>query len=605
MDSIRTSVSERIAFLTLDVMEYIKMANCKVCFCIDTSPSVFKFFLDNEDEKMTYLAAEIEFVKLILKILRTKPTFIAWNTNACVVNDLNSIKNTGRGTKPSCIFAKNDTLNAFQEADVIVLITDGEINDTEFRKFSEKITEYNKNTKAVIGIIVRRRTTNLNSQEPDPPEEIDVSVLMPAMLSNGCIGIYNSKNPNPYVIWTDEYFQKIMKAHIIDTHSRWGDVTEMDPNKFNNMGLPFFNQSNRNYLHDSGYVYLGSNFFYNPEFLLGYEPSWDDFLKMPLGNIFRYHIIYSTIDVYFTWLKDQVKRFIDDHAKDIMGSLKITLHDMLKNETSEQSLTHIKKYIGYRNLILLKYLYDHKIGFSDTNIDFGDPNNNKIFKYLCGLINATQNYLINQKNKGNNYRVGNISINNYYTDTNSLNIFQNKSHEDIKEMKGSFNEPMTWLSCFTTLCSEHNSEQIKCPLCGEQSVPFVLIRKKFSMDDLNEIITNDPRKNAVDYFYPKMLCCKCATQFCVIGKDPVGINIISALPIVRLIKEPKSTTIKKSIIMTDYHDEFSKLTAHRGNDEIVICAMLRFFNILRTFFKSPEESWILYPIYTSLRVNFM
>ena len=53
---------------------------------------------------------------------------ILWNTSAQICTDIQSAKPSG-GTDPSTIFQNPSTKNAFNASDVIVFVTDGEIDN--------------------------------------------------------------------------------------------------------------------------------------------------------------------------------------------------------------------------------------------------------------------------------------------------------------------------------------------------------------------------------------------------------------------------------------------------------------------------------------------
>ncbi|UJR07771.1 hypothetical protein I4U23_012054 [Adineta vaga] len=105
---------------------------------------------------------------------------ILWNTSAEICTDITAAKPTG-GTSPKAIFQNESTKQAFEKSDVIVFVTDGEIDDNSVTQFAT-CTQVNLDKALVICVIIHKKLPT--------PTQINVSVVAPLMMASNVLCLY-------------------------------------------------------------------------------------------------------------------------------------------------------------------------------------------------------------------------------------------------------------------------------------------------------------------------------------------------------------------------------------------------------------------------------
>lgn len=547
-------------FIKLPAIQSHQLKNLNVGFFLDISGSTST----KSDDHNTVLDLEKNIVRSMSTKLDKNPIIVAWNDKAYLVDNIDdpNIASQG-GTDPSAIFRNRNTKKITKKIDVAVIITDGEINITEIKSFGESILKYGKHLKAIVGIIVSsnkfynfpnylRTPTNINHK----PSEINVSVLVPAMISNGCIIYHNSKDM--HVVWSSGSFKTEWNPPDITESSTWEDILSINTDKISEVSIPACEVELQKEAQQKGYISFGfdgtSCLFFNPEYLLTYCPTWDQLMEFQFDRICQYFSVSMKCEQLLDWFKDQYQRFIDEFMidsqekeiiDDVMSQIRIPKERRIHNQEL------INTFIRNRDqAIARRYIGDEEI---ETLIE--DPRMAKLvqfFKIMMQTIeedSETQNY-------SNSYTTLRMTSNRYTSYHNrSINNIPSLSKSRYTIITANFDQPYKWFDQFQVLYPDHNSSQIPCSVCIETQVPFIIIRKPFSKNNIDDIM-----KRPIDYYYPQIVCYKCADYFCSRQIDPVRVECMAAFPIVNLKENFKNTFINCFSLLTDYSHHFDTLT---------------------------------------------
>nr|URM62015.1 hypothetical protein [Mimivirus sp.] len=192
------STKQNNIFKNLPITQVTTISQSRICFCIDSSGST----ANNFAAKLSYMDVIKSFVKKISNQLIKSPQYISWDCSATIIDSIDQLESRG-GTCPSCIFENETTLQSIKMSDMGIIITDGNIESYEVNNFSNHINNQASHFKAVIGVIIGRRT---GGNTITKPHEINISVLLPAMISNACILFYNYKK---YMLCGHQEYLKI------------------------------------------------------------------------------------------------------------------------------------------------------------------------------------------------------------------------------------------------------------------------------------------------------------------------------------------------------------------------------------------------------------
>ncbi|CAF1092901.1 unnamed protein product [Adineta ricciae] len=134
---------------------------------------------------------------------------VLWNSSARLCSDIKSARPEG-GTSPIAIFQNESTRKAFQTCDVVVFVTDGQIDNHSVTQFAT-YTKDNLNKALVICIIVQNKYGS--------PSQINVSVVAPLMMASNVLCLF----------YDGEIFYVLSsKGYIANFYSPSGDLSSYE-----------------------------------------------------------------------------------------------------------------------------------------------------------------------------------------------------------------------------------------------------------------------------------------------------------------------------------------------------------------------------------------
>lgn len=520
-------------------------------FFIDTSGSTGGLFAYHH----TILDVEIKLVKNLMNGLEKNAKLVSWNRIAEKISDLSKVSFSGE-TVPSAIFEY--TPEIVKEIEVAVIITDGHIGIHEINNFANQMIKNAIHLKSIIGIIVGRRTcsggSNLNSLDNLnflKPSEINISVLAPAMISNACILFHNFKSN--YILWSCGAFHEQWNPAEIKKESEinkvikddvWDYVSTISIEQIQHIIIPIYSEEEHHHLVVNGYLPFGSGNYFNPEVFLQSNPTWEELLNLPFHRICQYFRINNTYQKLFDWFDIQKNKFIKEFIFNDQDQKLID--DFLKAKLGNKNLEKntLTTYISARNHALYVRHLENQIDDQEIEINLNNPLAIKLFNFFRYMLRIIKED-IQTINIPSTYVSSTISISRYITPQ-----FVTNSKQSIISMSNAiFSEPLKWYQHFNTLFKCHGSLMTECTICLENDIPFFLIRKIIDKYNLEELI-NSP----FNFYYPQVVCCKCADYFCIRKLDPVNMFCFAAIPIVNLICNEKEDSRK------NYMENFAKLT---------------------------------------------
>ena len=508
--------------LTLPITDTSMLKDLNFCFCIDVSGSTGRVFAD----KYTYLEIEKDFAKNFLPFLTKTPKFVAWDDNSKNITSLSQLHPDG-GTKPNCIFENQLTLQTILNTDVAVIITDGQIGIHDINEFSKCMTQQGSHLKAIIGVIVGRRTRD-DSNIIKKPSEIDVSVLVPTMISNGCILFHNLKDT--YIMWSCGVFKTAWNPSDITENLGWQSVSTIGINQICNVSIPIPDQTKQKNLIDDGYIPFGAGFFFHPDHLLEYKPTWEQLLELPFDRICQYFRVTRRYSELLKWFKNQQERFVQEFMVDNgeKENIERLVHEMDPRNSQQRNNMTTLSYVQSRNCALARrYINNEEIEslFTDTRII-------RLMQFFRRMMQIMEEDYQTQ-NLASSYVTSKISSSRYCTvssgttSTPSIGI-------SCSSITSDFHNPLEWYRQFKIIFPNHGSNECECTICYELSVPFIIVRKHIDKNNIGDLVDNIAK-----YFYPNVVCNKCATYFCDNGIDPVRVPCYAAIPLVNLIGNSK------------------------------------------------------------------
>ena len=160
-------------------VEKVKFSQANMATFIDNSGSIAGKILQQEISLASALFFPKEFINHA----------VFWNTGVKVRPT--QIGSTG-GTSPKCIFDNAESKKMFADCDVVLFMTDGEIEPNEVTEFSNRLKNY-LNKYLFICVFVSNKRINFN--------EFNVSVMAPMMVGPNVLCLYYDVNcQNFYVL---------------------------------------------------------------------------------------------------------------------------------------------------------------------------------------------------------------------------------------------------------------------------------------------------------------------------------------------------------------------------------------------------------------------
>ena len=482
-------------FVTLPCIKTILLKDSKVGFFIDVSGSTQKIFANG----YTFIDVFHRFFLLVSLHLMKKPKIMIWDHNATWIEDEKQIISNPYGdTNPQCIFDAD--VSAMNDLDTVIILTDGEIDNDAVTSFRSCMIKYAQHIKTVIGVIVGRRTYR-------KPSDVNVSVLIPAMVSNSCIIFHNTKNN--YLIWAAGACNTEWNPTTISLHTSWDNITCIEIADILSLVQVVHCDISLNNLIQQKYLALGNGLFLNPEFFLKCEPTIEEFLNFPFNLICLYFRISKENHRLLSWFLVQKKRFFIE---------------------STSSASHIN---DRNNALAWRYIDDAKIKES------ADSRFIPVILFFRDIEEVMA--------QDGPYTCS--SINKYTTCRIDLTC-DNPMFLDHSFFWARFSEVYKWFFYFEKVYPEHNTPRIECTICREKDVPCILVRKKICY---GKLLTDE-------YFYPEILCVKCGDYFCSQKEDPQRIPCIATLPLINLNEKTKDIYIEAFRHITNFRfDERASL----------------------------------------------
>ena len=558
----------------LNTMEQIK--NLTVCICIDTSESTSNFFTNN----LKYLDVEKNIALSLKSFLVKEPFLITWNHNSNVIADINLAYSDGM-TEPSCIIKNEKTCEIVQKSEVFIILTDGEINVSQVNIFGKCMREHAFHLKSVIGIIIGRRTPiisdfDLSIQTIKQPSEINVSVLFPAMITDGCILFHNAKNT--YIMWSSGSFQSELNPQDITNNIGWDSITTISCENILNVKIPVIDKKTHETFKSQGYVHFGNGLFFSPEKLLVSEPSWEELSTYPFNLICQYFRVGEKYHELFNWFKCQKERFLNEfslenHEKENINDIidyMINSNNNNNNNTNQlvpvsNEQDRINSYVNIRNISLLRIYCDD----DELNNLVSDVKLKKLLHFFRVMIQIMREDSESENNDDSFSAYTSISI----SKSRYVSLLLHSNAQKYTSITAKFNNPLLWIKQFGQLYSNHNSAQHKCSICYENDIPLILLREKIDSNNLDDVFNNYTK-----YFYPQILCSKCAEFFCVKREDPVHVKCCAAIPFVNLIDSSKIFFEISINELFDHDSYIYKIDAKTIIDTIVQASIIHFNN---------------------------
>ena len=511
----------------------------QVGFFVDTSGSTEGLILKVEQDLVE------SFVGL------NNPLIVGWSTNAVRVADVRSLT-SGGGTCPSCIFDYSET--DMSNIDVAVLITDGQIDRYAINSFATHMSEKASHLKAVIGVIVAELDPEMQN-----PADVDASVLIPSMLSDSCI-IFHNTSGESYMLWASGVLKTLFNPCEVVAGTTWGDTTRVNFTTFGDIALPTYDSVSPRQGLPQGYIPFGSGVFFSPDNLLISEPSLEEFLEYPFDRIcqnFRVRHDYARLVTWFTLQKD---RYIRDYTND--PSQFNIIDSLFQQPRRERNRVTISSFTQTRDRTLaFRYIADPEI---EAQLD---PRIQTILLFFRNMMQTLEEDHVTQED-ARSYTMSSMAPSRYTSTAASMKTSSQHCYKPMStHMTATFTEPHKWLGQFTRLYPDHNSLEVDCSICCEKSIPFILIRK--IMETNNNIAS--VRATPLNYFYPEVVCSKCADYFTLHSKDPVRSPCLGAIPIVNLIGNSKEFFLTCLWNLTDYYKSWNWSVNYFGiNNQAVI-----------------------------------
>lgn len=483
----------------------IPIKNLQACICIDTSSSTANFFTT----KLKYLDVEKNFALSLKSFFTKEPYIVTWNHKSSSVADINLITSDGM-TEPSCIIENKDTCELVKKSDILIILTDGEIDSQQVTIFGKYMRKYAFNLKTVIGVIIGRRSSP-NIEQIKQPSEINVSVLFPAMITDGCILFHNTKAT--YVMWSTGAFQTELQPQDITSRITWNSITTISSEVLTNVKIPIIDDEIHQFYKSKGYIHFGNGLFFSPEKMLNSQPSWDELSMYPFNLICQYFKVNQKYSDLFCWFKKQKKRFLNEFS--LENHEKENINNIIDHMINNGNTNLRSSYIIMRNLSLARIYSDDE----DLNNLVGDEKLKKLLQFFKVMIQ-----IMHEDNETNEDSTAYTSLS--ISNSRYISMSPSCTNKKYTNITAEFDKPFLWTKQFKYLYPNHKSILHECSICCENDIPLILVRKTFVSSDLNDVC-----EHYTDYFYPQIMCSRCAEFFCNRKEDPVHVKCFAAMPL--------------------------------------------------------------------------
>ncbi|CAF0804459.1 unnamed protein product [Didymodactylos carnosus] len=211
--------------MTASYLINIPKTNLKLKKVNDFSKSIF---IDNSGSttgQLVHVGKDILKAELSICQDIKFDNIILWNSSAEICKDIKSARSTG-GTDPQAIFKNGSTKEAFNTSDVIVFVTDGEIDNSSVTQFSTYLKD-NLNKALIISVIVNKKLAD--------PSKINVSVVAPLMVGGNVLCLFYD-GQTFYVLSSKGYISNFYKSPDNLTDYKYLNTLNMKE-LFNNLDI--------------------------------------------------------------------------------------------------------------------------------------------------------------------------------------------------------------------------------------------------------------------------------------------------------------------------------------------------------------------------------
>jgi hypothetical protein len=292
-----------------------------VVYCVDTSGST----------EGTILGYEIQVLK---KFINEAPgTIISWNDYAKQVFDANYLVANGT-TCPQSLFTF--TLEQMKHADNLVFFTDGEIGDNDVKEFFDLVSKHGNHYFNSIGIIFSEKLSN--------PSDINVSVMLPAMVGNGIILVFDGIHF--YVIWScGDFSAKYPSPDLTNTKLTWNQVQCTTIDELLQTSLHFHEKGPDTFMHiGSGEYWHFQNTLYSACL------TEKQFLEIPLDRFCLNVKMSESFTPAIKWLIQHIILFPleKDQLESIITNFASETNTKKKKNNNPYAGKNVSKYSQYR-----------------------------------------------------------------------------------------------------------------------------------------------------------------------------------------------------------------------------------------------------------------
>jgi hypothetical protein len=436
---------------------------------------------------------------------------IAWSDHAKLLY-VDQINSSG-GTDPCSIFTNTLTKERVSQADVFYLFTDGQIDTRSVNEFSKLMTINANHIALVVCILV--------GSAIDLPANIDISVFIPAMTSNGIILFVNKDDDkNIYLLYAQGQIKEQLPPVDVNSRTKWQDLSVVNVDIIKKLKV------NKGLHAPPGFVKMltpniEDNIYINVDLLIKKVIDYDQLKMINMEQIFPIIKSQNKVNETRSWLQD-CERYICDKTKfnltnangnnnnnasmndndneTILWSLR--LKNAIESKVSPEEIAEIRnKFIAARNLSIQR---QREI---NTLIDQNIKPIKHWFQELYSDLNELQ--------------VGSYSL-------ESLNLKSNRAKRAgvVEDVDITSLDQLDYTDAFI----------IECEICAENNPACLMMRQHPDpINNTNDFALNFPLacgKFNQCILPSQITCIKCSQYLWSSGKDAVRVDVTHALPIV-------------------------------------------------------------------------
>jgi len=568
------------------VTDHTTLANANWVITIDISGSTVTKIKTGK----TVLDTEIEFAKNIIR--KIDPTHnsisvIQWDTKASMIqsSQLETLKSSG-GTEPVCIFRNENCYDAIKKADALMIITDGCIDQNEVSAFGKTMTSKGCHLKAVVGVLVGDRHIRLDKQDNGTqertlnkytltfdPANIDVSVLVPAMISDACI-LYHD-GIDTFVMWSNGSFRQTWNPTNIDMTTSWSDLTTVDVlydstdstdstniTNITNIKCKVCDPNQVLILTEKGYIPIGDGRFINPVNLLKSTPTFETLSDLPFNWICQYFRVTDKYNELYEWFKQQKTRLINESINELVFKnanhvsfdidfehLVEKINNLHPSERRDHLQPPMLSYINERTKHICQHYIDSNEGVEHDILNASGMLSIEkriiFFREMIKIMNDDIKLIELANDNQVSYTCSSLSMSRYSTTASSGSLLKKTSTNQstlpqvisdlppkvnlVSTLTATFDEPYAWERQLSRLYPDTEFIKRECSICCAKSIPFIWVSLPINIRNLND-------NNPSEHFCSPIVCSKCSDFFCCKTKHYKGSedSCMIALPLIQV-----------------------------------------------------------------------